>query len=151
MKIILPSVPNVLDTLYEKPCAAPVIAPVSPQIVALSDEEVLIWFFKPLTDQYDYQIVYNDAAGKQQQIAYWTTYGPVWADSISGFKPKGVCSARISLLCYNDKTVHTPQSVRVRVSLLDKCKLLLFCIAKKGNSNRQVVCNYCLNCRCTSS
>ncbi len=125
MKSILPSVPNVLDTLYEKPCAAPVIAPVSPQIVALSDEEVLIWFFKPLTDQYDYQIVYNDAAGKQQQKAYWTTYGPLWADYISGFKAKADCHAFISLLCYNDKTVKTLRPARVSTTLLGACKFLI--------------------------
>ncbi len=128
----------VLGTL-EKPCEAPVISPISPQGVGISDEEVIIWFFKPLTDQYDYLIVYKDAAGKQQHTAYWTTYGPVWADFLTGFKPKGPCRAKISLLCYNDKAVKTENPVKVTVTLLDKCKHLFFCIVILSKPTGQMI------------
>ncbi len=105
------------------PCNTPVISPISPKSVGISDHEAIIWFFKPLTDQYDYQMLYV-INGETKQKAYWTTYGPVWADFISGLTAKKSYHVDIYFLCYKNKAERSASPGKTVPMALDTCEFL---------------------------
>ncbi len=113
-----------LGKLLDKPCAVPVISPIDAQGVGISDHEVIVWFFKPLTDQYDYQMVYNNPTVMQK--AYWTTYGPVWADFIKDLTPSKAYPVKVYFLCYKDKNLKSKKGKSAYPTVLGPCKLQSF-------------------------
>ncbi len=102
------------------------MSPISPQGVGISDQEAIIWFFKPLTDQYDYQFLYM-VNGKQKHKAYWTTYGPVWADFISEVGEKTL-RIYVYLLCYKNQSIFSGTPGQATPTLLGKCKTIILLI-----------------------
>ncbi len=119
MKILL-----YLGTTYDIPCKQPVGNPPVAFGFAISDKEIAVLFMKPITDDYDYLILYKTRGGPLKSFAFYTTYGPIWADAIVNLQAATFYTIKVALMCaYNSSLRST--GVRASKDTRISCKLFI--------------------------
>ncbi len=92
---------------------------------AISDNEIIVRFLKPITDDYDYEIDY-EKEGKMIEIRHWATYGPIWSDYIYPLKPGIQYKVQFLLRCAWNLNVHNKNRKSKYEKTLPKCKPIFF-------------------------
>ncbi len=90
----------------KKNCSSPVERPGTFAGYVVSDTELGVRFTKPINDDYDYLLYYKVQTDPLYTLVrYWTTYGPVWSDTIDHLQPNTDYKIRLRLACSHNSSV----------------------------------------------
>ncbi len=89
---------------------------------ALTDQDIIVRFFKPMPQGYNYKLSYKieHTSGGITQTIQPTNFGPVFAQVVNNLQPNTTYEFDIKLYCDNGN--NPIQSSRIFVTTLPPCK-----------------------------
>ncbi len=94
------------------------------EAAAISDNEIVARFLKPINDDYDYGIFYKQyrVDEKLKGHKHWATYGPIWTDYVDKLKPKKQYQVGIVIYCAQNSSIHNKNYKFAYLYTLKECK-----------------------------
>ncbi len=108
---------------YDVPCKKPVEKPPFGFGYGISDHEIAFSFMKPINNDYDYLAIYKTTGSPQLSFAYFTTYGPIWADALVNLQPNKFYTIGVVLLCAYNSSIRSSATMASTNTRTD-CKLV---------------------------
>ncbi len=89
----------------------------------LSDRDIIVRFFKPISDGYDYKLSYwiEGTSGQVTVLKRPTSFGPEFAKLAADLQPNTTYKFYLGLYCENTNGTLSDRT-RIRVTTLPKCK-----------------------------
>ncbi len=91
--------------------------------VGLTDKDIFVRFFKPISDGYYFKLSYwiDKTSGYVEVLRLPTAFGPAFAKLASNLKPNSTYDLTLGLYCANTNDTMSKR-IKIDVKTLPKCK-----------------------------